>query len=307
MNKKLIGSVLLFAAAVLWGTTFVAQSKGMEYVEPFTYNSIRMYIGGIVLIPVVLVFGRKNQKNSTAAAVDTHTTVKGGICCGVVLFAASSLQQCGMVMTSAGKAGFITALYIVIVPLFELILFKRRAPAALWFCIVIAAFGFYLLCIKKGFTLDKGDVLILFCSFFFAGHIIVVDHFNKRGVNGILMSCLQFFTAGTLMLIVMLLKEKPVLDSIIAARYTILYAGIMSSGLAYTFQIIGQKHTPPAIATLTMSLESVIAAVSGWAVLGEHLSHKELLGCVLVFAAVLASQFTPSSDKKGAEVHVLDT
>ena len=226
MNKKLIGSVLLFAAAVLWGTTFVAQSKGMEYVEPFTYNSIRMFIGGIVLIPVVLVFGRKNQKNSTAAAVDTHTTVKGGICCGVVLFAASSLQQCGMVMTSAGKAGFITALYIVIVPLFELILFKRRAPAALWFCIVIAAFGFYLLCIKKGFTLDKGDLLILFCSFFFAGHIIVVDHFNKRGVNGILMSCLQFFTAGTLMLIVMLFKENPVLDSIIAARYTILYAGI---------------------------------------------------------------------------------
>ncbi len=290
MFKRLRGSLLLLTAAIIWGTAFVAQSEGMQYVEPFTYNAIRTLIGGLVLIPVIFGFrlGRRHSKEKLPA-VNRKATVLGGICCGAVLFLASSLQQCGIVLTTAGKAGFVTALYVVIVPLISVFL-HRRPPKAIWFCVAAAVAGFRLLCVRGGFTVNRGDLLMLGCALFFAVHILTVDHFCAQQADGTVMSCIQFFTAGILMTAVMLLFEHPDLHSILAAKGTILYAGIMSCGVAYTFQILGQRETPPTLATLLMSLESVFAALSGWLILHEHLSGAEFAGCALVFAAVIAAQ-----------------
>lgn len=291
MFKKAQGSIMLLAAALIWGTAFVAQSEGMRYVEPFTYNAIRTLIGGIVLIPVIAAFrmaGKKRGETQTEKA-PLKVTVTGGIVCGFFLFIASSFQQSGISMTTAGKAGFITALYIVIVPVFELILHKRTRIIT-WVCVFAAAVGFYLLCIDESFRIGKGDWLVLCCAVFFAMHIISIDHFNSRNADPMLMSCIQFFTAGTLMAVSMFIFEEPKLDCIIDARYTILYAGIMSSGIAFTLQVIGQKNVPPAASTLIMSLESVFAALSGWLILHEQLLPKELAGCLLVFTAVIFAQ-----------------
>ncbi|MBR3760505.1 MAG: DMT family transporter [Ruminococcus sp.] len=290
MSKRIRGNIMLLIAALLWGTTFVAQSEGMRYVEPFTYNAVRTLIGGIVLIPVIAAFNVFSRKtNPPESKTSKKATIIGGMACGVVLFAASSLQQCGMTMTTAGKAGFITALYIVIVPLIELVIY-RRSNVFVWICVVVASAGFYLLCIKEGFKIGRGDWFVLCCTVFFALHIMVIDYFNSRNADGIVLACIQFFTAGTLMAIAMLLFESPKLNAVLNARYTILYAGIMSSGIAYTLQILGQRYTAPAAATLIMSLESVFAALSGWLILHEVLSLKETAGCVLVFIAVILAQ-----------------
>ena len=290
MLKQLRGSLLLLTAAIIWGTAFVAQSEGMNYVEPFTYNAIRTLLGGLVLIPVICGFRLAGRRNPDAeAAADPAVTRKGGLCCGVLLFAASSLQQAGIALTTAGKAGFLTALYVVLVPLLSVFL-HRRMPKRMWLCIAAAVAGFWLLCIREGFTVNRGDLLVLASAFFYALHIMTVDHFCGLRADGKVMSCMQFFTAGTLMTVCMLLFEHPVLQNILAAKGTILYAGIMSCGAAYTFQILGQRETAPALATLLMSLESVFAALSGWLILKERLSAKELAGCALVFGAVIAAQ-----------------
>lgn len=293
MSKKMRGNLLLLFTALIWGTAFVAQSEGMAYVEPFTYNAMRTLLGGAVLIPVIAVFrGAGRRKRTTAeAAAPLRTTVIGGMLCGGMLFIASSFQQSGISMTTAGKAGFITALYIVIVPVLQIAL-KRRTGAKIWFCVLVAAVGFWLLCIKEGFTVGKGDLLVLCCAVFFAMHILVVDHFNEKNADGMLMSCIQFWTAGILMTICMFLFETPRWEAILDAKYTILYAGVMSSGVAYTLQILGQRDTDPTSATLLMSLESVFAALSGWLLLHEALSGKELCGCILVFAAVILAQIS---------------
>ena len=297
--KKFSGNIMLLIAALLWGTTFVAQSEGMKYIEPFTYNAARMFIGGIVLIPVVFVFSRISAREGIdreKRRAQIKTTVKGGILCGMILFIASSLQQMGIQTTTAGKSGFITALYIVIVPVYELVLFRKKTSKLLWFFAAVAVLGFYLLCIKDGFTVSAGDLLTLGCAFFFAGHIVTIDRFQRRGIDGVLMSCIQFFVSGILASLCMIFTEHPDMTKIWDAKYTILYAGLLSSGVAYTLQILGQKRTNPTIATLIMSLESVFAAVSGWLVLGEAFSLREKIGCVLVFAAVILAQLkTPES------------
>lgn len=290
MKKRLQGNIMLLATALIWGTAFVAQSEGMRYVEPFTYNAVRTLIGGIVLIPVIAAFRIFSGKSKPLESkTSKKATIIGGIACGAVLFAASSFQQCGMTMTTAGKAGFITALYIVIVPLIELIIY-RKSNIFVWICVVIAAAGFYMLCIKEGFEIGRGDILVLCCAVFFAVHIMVIDYFNGKNADGMVLSCIQFFTAGTLMTIAMFLFESPELNAVLDAKYTILYAGIMSSGIAYTLQVLGQRHTDPAAATLIMSLESVFAALSGWLILHEALSPKETAGCALVFTAVILAQ-----------------
>ncbi|WP_287991041.1 DMT family transporter [Ruminococcus sp.] len=291
--KNLKGSIMLIITALIWGTAFVAQSKGMDYIGPFTYNALRTLLGGIVLIPVIALFRRSK---STQKNTPSKTTVKGGILCGTVLFAASSLQQAGISMTTAGKAGFVTALYIIIVPVLGLFLGKRPRPV-IWICAAGALAGFYLLCIKEDFAVSGGDLLVLAGAVFFAVHIMVIDKFNDMGADGMVMACLQFFTAGTIMLICMFIFEKPVLSSISDAKLTILYTGIMSCGVAYTLQILGQRQTEPARATMLMSLESVFAALSGWVILNEKLSPREICGCALVFSAVLAAQLL-SADKK---------
>ncbi len=287
MLKKLRGSLMLLTAAFIWGTAFVAQSKGMDYVAPFTYNAVRTLIGGVVLIPMVFLFGQKSCRK--ASENNNKISFIGGIICGLVLFAASSFQQLGISLTSAGKAGFITALYVVIVPVISII-FGQKSNLKMWICAFTAIIGFYLLCIKEGFRLSKGDLYVLICAVFYSVHIIVIDHFNSKGAEPVKMSCVQFFTAGSIMMICMFIFESPALSAVWAAKYAILYAGVMSCGVAYTLQIIGQKYTESTAAALIMSLESVFAALAGWIILSEHMSMKEFAGCILVFAAVVFSQ-----------------
>ena len=299
MIKNFKGSLMLLITSLIWGTAFVAQSEGMNYVEPFTYNAMRTLLGGVVLIPVIILFRFLDKRNGKEKAnFSLKNTVTGGICCGIVLFIASSFQQSGIAQTTAGKAGFVTALYIVIVPLIGIFMHKKM-PLRMWLFIAIALAGFWLLCIKQDIGISSGDLLVFFGAIFFAVHITVIDFFNEKNTDGVLMSCIQFFTAGLLMLICMFIFEKPTIPNIVGAGGTILYAGIMSCGVAYTLQILGQKHTNPTLATMLMSLESVFAALSGWLILGEKLSIKEFFGRVLIFAAVILAQLAGTDKIKG--------
>lgn len=303
MIKNFKGSLMLLITSLIWGTAFVAQSEGMNYVEPFTYNAMRTLLGGVVLIPVIILFRFLDKRNGKEKAnFSLKNTVTGGICCGIVLFIASSFQQSGIAQTTAGKAGFVTALYIVIVPLIGIFLHKKM-PLRMWLFIAIALAGFWLLCIKQDIGISSGDLLVFFGAIFFAVHITVIDFFNEKNTDGVLMSCIQFFTAGLLMLICMFIFEKPAVSNIVGAGGTILYAGIMSCGVAYTLQILGQKHTNPTLATMLMSLESVFAALSGWLILGEKLSIKEFFGCVLIFAAVILAQLVGTDKIKEIEMN----
>lgn len=303
MIKNFKGSIMLLITSIIWGTAFVAQSEGMNYVEPFTYNAMRTLLGGVVLIPVMILFRFSDKRNGKEkSSCSLKNTVIGGICCGVALFIASSFQQAGIAQTTAGKAGFVTALYIVIVPLIGIFLHKKM-PLRMWLFIAIALAGFWLLCIKQDIGISSGDLLVFFGAIAFAVHITVIDYFNQKNTDGVLMSCIQFFTAGLLMLICMFIFEKPTIPNIMGAGGTILYAGILSCGVAYTLQILGQKHTNPTLATMLMSLESVFAALSGWLILGEKLSIKEFIGCVLIFAAVLLAQLAGTDKLKKIEMN----
>ena len=303
MIKNFKGSIMLLITSLIWGTAFVAQSEGMNYVEPFTYNAMRTLLGGVVLIPVMILFRFSDKRNGKEkSSCSLRNTVIGGICCGIALFIASSFQQAGIAQTTAGKAGFVTALYIVIVPMIGIFQHKKM-PLQMWLFIAIALAGFWLLCIKQDIGISSGDLLVFFGAIAFAVHITVIDYFNQKNTDGILMSCIQFFTAGLLMLICMFIFEKPTIPNIMGAGGTILYAGILSCGVAYTLQILGQKHTNPTLATMLMSLESVFAALSGWLILGEKLSIKEFIGCVLIFAAVILAQLAGTDKLKKIEMN----
>lgn len=302
MSKKMRGNLLLLLTAMIWGTAFVAQSTGMEHLQPFTYNGIRTVIGGLVLIPLIAVLDRLKPSDTRPTPaqrkeIDRNSLI-GGVCCGIALCVASSFQQFGISMTTAGKAGFITALYIVIVPLMGVFI-KKKVPGITWLCVAIAVAGFYLLCVKEGFSVSTGDLLVLCCAFFFSIHIMIIDHFGGEKVDGVRMSCVQFLVAGGLSLVLMVLFEQPSWTGIWAAKGSILYAGVVSCGVGYTLQIVGQRDTGPTTATLLMSLESVFAVLAGWLLLNESLSLRELVGCVLVFAAVLLAQIPlPQKSRK---------
>lgn len=285
---------MLLLAAFIWGSAFVAQSVGMDYVEPFTFNFVRNIVGGLVLIPCIYLLRDRSEREATemprdmAVPEDKRTLLVGGVSCGVILCLASNMQQIGIQYTSVGKAGFITALYIVIVPILSIFL-KRRCGWKVWVSVAIALVGFYLLCMVGGFSLERGDSYLLICAVLFSVHILVIDHFSPM-VNGVKMSCIQFFTCGILSGIAMLLAESPDVKSILAAWLPILYAGVFSSGVAYTLQIVGQKNYNPTVATLLLSLESVFSVLTGWVVLHQKLSARELSGCVLIFLAVILAQ-----------------
>lgn len=287
--KEIRANLMLLLTAVIWGTAFVAQSVGMDYIGPFTFNGSRNILAGLALLVVIAVRRRRGEPAMTPQA--RRQTWIGGVCCGVVLFVASTLQQFGMVEADAGKAGFITALYIVIVPLLGL-LWGRRPRAVVWLAVGLAAAGLYLLCIQGQLTLARGDFLILCCAGMFSVHILVIDHFSPRG-DGVRMSCIQFFTAGVLSLVGMAFFETPSIQGILDAWAPILYAGLLSSGVGYTLQIIAQRDTSPAVASLLMSLEAVFAAIAGWLLLGETFSSREMLGAALMFAAILLAQVPP--------------
>ena len=287
MNKAQIkNSFLLLLTAVIWGVAFVAQSTGMEHVEPFTFNSIRNIIGGLVLIPCIFLFRKVNGEKGT---IVTKVELIGGICCGTALFAASSFQQVGMLHTTVGKAGFITALYVVLVPILGLLM-KKKVSILIWFCVVLSVVGLYLLCMTEGsFTLGYGDFLVLICAVLFSVHILIIDYFSPKG-DGVVISCIQFLTCGVLSGILMFFTETPVLQNMWDAKWSILYAGVLSCGVAYTLQVVAQRDVNPTVASLILCLESVVAVLAGWIVLKEALSLRELLGCTLMFIAIVLAQ-----------------
>ena len=285
--KNLKGNLMLLLTAFIWGIAFVAQSVGMDYVGPYTFNAARFLLGGIVLIPCIFILNKLN-KNEDEEKNDNKKLIIGGIVCGFFLFAASTFQQLGIMYTSVGKAGFITALYIILVPIIGIPL-KRKASGIIWISAVIAVIGMYLLCVNEGFSISFGDVLVLICALLFSGHILAVDYFSPY-VNGVKLSCIQFFTCGILSGILMFIFEEPTIEGIVGARIPILFSGIMSCGVAYTLQILGQQNTNPFIASLLMSLESVFAVLAGWVLLGQALSVKETIGCILMFTAIIMAQ-----------------
>jgi len=283
---------MLLLTAMIWGGGFVAQSAGMNYIGPFTFCAVRYVLAMFALLPVIFFFcvdGKDYPGKVWDRFMPDKATVKGGVACGLTLGVADVLQQIGICYTTAGKAGFITALYIIMVPLLGRAM-GRKIPKVLIFCVLLAVMGFYFLCIQDAFMVNYGDILILCCAVFFSLHIIVIDHFMKQKAEGLKLSWLQFAVAFIVAGGLVSAFETPSMETLWAARYPLLFAGVISSGIAYTLQIMGQKYTDPTIATLLMSLESVFAAVAGWLVLGEVMSGREILGGVLVFIAVLLAQ-----------------
>ena len=296
-RKKLRGNLMLTLTALIWGASFVAQSVGNELVGPFTFNAVRTLLGALTLLPVIALLDRLRGPQPARTVAEKRRAGKvlwlGGLCCGAALFAASTMQQVGISFTTAGKAGFITALYIVLVPILGIFLGKR-APRIVWLCVAVAVAGLFLLCVKENFSIGKGDLLVLCCALLFAVHILIIDHFSPL-VDGVRMSCIQFLVAGLLGVPLMFWFETPTFSGILAAWVPICYSGILSCGVAYTLQIVAQKDTDPTIASLLLSLESVFAALSGWALLHETLTLRELLGCALVFAAIILAQLPPKT------------
>ena len=320
-------SLLLILTSFIWGISFVAQSQGGDAIGPFSFNCIRFLLGSAVLLPVIFFLDKKTSHNNTGEmplhnntdemplhnqkrhrASSNKTLWLGGISCGIILCIASNLQQLGINQgTPAGKAGFLTACYIILVPIFGLFL-KKKCGWNVWIGVVLTLAGLYLLCMTDSLTLQLSDILVLLCAVIFALHILVIDHFSPL-VNGVKMSCIQFFTAGILTAIPMFLIDMKHslsgftewLPSLASwdAWIPLLYAGIMSCGVAYTLQIIGQKGVNPTVASLLLSLESVFSVLAGWILLQEKLGLREILGCVLIFAAIILAQL-PSKQKSAA-------
>ena len=339
-TQQMKSSLILLLTALIWGVAFVAQSVGMDYVGPFTFNCVRSILGGLVLIPCIFVLDRirperkagKNLSAGECCAADSkvsaedgcaaggkvsaedgcaadskvsaeeqragrRTLLTGGILCGVLLCVASNLQQIGIAGTSVGKAGFITALYIVIVPILGLF-FRRKCSPTVWLGVLLAICGLYFLCINEGIHIQKGDFFVFLCALCFSVHILVIDHYTQL-VDGVKMSCIQFLVCGFLSGICMFLFENPSMHNVLEAWQPILYAGILSCGVAYTLQIVGQKGMNPTVASLILSLESVISALAGLVLLNQKLSVRETIGCVLMFAAIVLAQL-PAGKKKAS-------
>lgn len=300
MKMKMRGEFMLMATALIWGISFVAQRSGMEYIGPFTFNGIRCFIGALVLLPVIIFFDRQKMMTAGKHRTENKDLVIGGILCGIIFFASSSVQQIGMVYTTAGKAGFITALYIVIVPILGIFL-KQRVRPVLWFCVLLATTGLYLLCIKKGFSIGKGDLLVMLCAFGFSVHILMIDYFSPK-VDGVKLSCFQFLVCGILSIPFMAVFETVNWAGIVSCWLPILYAGIMSCGVAYTLQVVAQKYTEPTVTSLILCMESVFAVIAGILILHEQISAREALGCVIMFAAILLAQI-PDKGRIAGEIN----
>ena len=295
MKQELKYLPVLALTALIWGVAFVAQSVGGEHVGPFTFNCVRSLLGGAALLPMIPLLGRlSGNRREENAPADRKNLWLGGVLCGVVLGLASSLQQWALEYASVGKAGFITALYIVIVPVLG-IFFHRMPGAQVWLAVVVAVAGLYLLCWSGGAALGPGEWMLFGCSALFSLHILIIDHFSPL-VDGVKLSCIQFFVAGLFCAVPTLLFEKPAVSDVLAAWAPILYAGALSCGVAYTLQVVAQKHVEPTLASLTLSLESVFSVLAGWLLLHQTLTARELAGCALVFCAIVLAQL-PSRKK----------
>lgn len=306
MKRK--NAIILTLTALIWGVAFVAQSEGGDAVGAYSFNCIRSFIGSFALIPAIMLLDKMGFCHKPSGREDKRNLIVGGICCGVVLFLASNLQQLGINMgAGAGKAGFLTACYIILVPILGIFL-KKKCGINIWIGVALTVAGLYLLCIEGPFVLKIADILVMLCALVFAVHILVIDHFSPL-VDGVRMSCIQFFVSGVLTLIPMIFVDmKPFSGGFATwsqpfaqpeAWITILYGGLLSCGVAYTLQIVGQDGANPTIASLIMSLESVFAVLAGWLLLGERLSFKALCGCGLIFAAIVIAQL-PVAGRKDA-------
>ena len=293
-NKRMLGNALLMLTAMIWGTAFVFQRVGMESIEPITFNAARMAlaavaVGAVSAMPIASEKEKLASYTVKECAEYRKNTIIGGICCGTFLAAASIFQQMGVVYTTAGKAGFITAMYMLLVPVINFVFFKKRNSAVVWLAVLLGVVGMYLLCMTEGFSLGRGDTLVCICAVLFSGHILCCDHFVKLG-NPIRISAIQFASCTAISSVAALILERPSWDKIVSAIVPILYCGIVSGGVGYTLQIVAQKFTDPTVASLLMSLESVFAVIAGAILLGERMTPRELLGCVIMFAAIVLVQ-----------------
>ena len=289
MKKQSLYIPLLVLTALIWGVAFVAQSVGGQQVGAFTFNSVRSLLGGAVLLPLIPLLGRLSANRRQAATRrEKRDLWLGGVLCGLVLGLASSLQQAALAYASVGKAGFITAMYIIIVPVLG-VLFHRAPGARVWAAVAIAVAGLYLLCWNGDASLGKGELLLFGCSALFSMHILIIDHFSPR-VDGVKLSCIQFFVAGLFCAVPALVLEAPALSAILAAWGPILYTGVLSCGVAYTLQVVAQKQVEPTVASLVLSLESVFSVLAGWLLLHQALTARELAGCCLMFCAIVLAQ-----------------
>lgn len=316
MKKSIRANLLLLLTAIIWGVAFVAQDLASDSLEPFIFNGLRMALAALALLPVVHFMDRRARRAGTADAQKTGTGVPfskmtrrqqktlliGSLCCGVMLTLGSAFQQTGINMgTSAGKAGFITALYIVLVPVLGLFAGKRLR-GIVWVAVAISAVGLYMLCMKpgsaEGMSIEAGDIMLILCAFSFTGHILVIDHFSQK-TDCIKMSCLQFAVTSVLCLALSAIFEVTTFANIKSAMVPLLYAGIMSGAMGYTLQMVAQKDTNPTVASLLMSLESVFAVLAGWVILGDQLAVREYIGCAMMMCGIVLAQL-PS--RKGAVV-----
>ena len=280
--KTLRACALLMLTAIIWGFAMAAQQKAAQYLGPFTCNALRFLVGALTLLPFML---RQNQKNNTPLS---KSDVRFGLIVAIFLFSAALCQQTGVSETGAGKAGFITAQYIVLVPVLG-IFWRKRVGLLVWAAVALSVAGLYLLCMQGIFAIDPGDGMLLLCAAAYSGHILVVDYFSRR-TDCVKLSCLQFAVTAAICLLCTMLFETPTWAAIRACAIPILYAGVLSGAAGYTLQILGQRDAEPTIASLLMSLESVFAVLAGWVLLGDALSVRELFGCVLMMGGIVLAQ-----------------
>ena len=302
-NKQILGTVLLMTTAVIWGTAFVAQRVGMDSIQPYSFTAARMALAALAVGLVAVLLRRPCRREAGAPREDRaacrKNTILGGVCCGVFLTVASLFQQFGIVTTTAGKAGFITAMYILLVPVMDRLIFGKKHSLRVWAAVLIGVAGMYLLCVGDGMRITKGDALVCGCAIVFSCHILCVDSFVRRG-DAIWMAVIQFACSAVLSGIGAWLFEKPSWDQFAAAAIPILYCGLLSGGVGYTLQIVAQRFTDPTVASLLMSLESVFAVLAGALLLHERMSAREALGCVVLFAAIALVQLPGRTRAKDA-------
>lgn len=294
MNKKILGNALLLLTAFIWGTAFVAQRVGMEDIEPITFNAARMVLAAAMVGATALFMRRKAKERIAKKSAEyqkqyKRNTIIGGICCGSVLTVASILQQAGLVYTTAGKAGFITAMYILLVPIIAQVFLKQKNTLRVWIAVIMGVVGMYLLCITESFSLSYGDALVGLSALFFSLHILCCAYFAMRG-NPISISAIQFMTCALISAVFAVIMENPSVDKLISALVPIVYCGIVSGGIGYTLQLVAQRYTDPTIASLLMSMESVFAVIAGVVLLHEQMTIRELAGCLIMAVAIVMVQ-----------------
>ena len=310
MNKTLKSTICLFSAAVIWGSAVVSQKSGMDSIGPFYFCALRSFVGAVALLIVFLLTDRKATVNKMSPVDDSddrltlekdhrqghRTLIRGGLICGIILFIGMNFQQVGLVSTDAGKTGFITALYIVLVPIFG-IFFKHKTNITTWMGALLGVAGLYLLCVKDGFSVQPSDLLILFATVFWAMHILCIGHFAPK-VNVVKLTALQFFVAGSLSLIVAIFREPISWEALSGSSSAVLYTGVVCTGVGYTLQALAQKRVNPTVTAIIMSTEGLWAAVCGFLILGENMTERELFGCGFMLAAVIVSQLPVSTSKR---------